>query len=408
MHTADLVTIAAVVAVAATGAVVLRSATLGAALRLTATAPAAAERIGVDTARIRAASFAVERGACSGRRRSPGRSPLPARRFGWRGAALRGIAAAAAGGMRSPRRVVAAAVVIAAAQVVGGSTWAVAVRSQRRGRGTADRSRLAAMIRRLLLLGGAAVVATFVYPIFASAPNLDRAAVALALAGPTAGRRWRPLRGVHRWWQRRSPAWALHQRAVGAARLSRPGLGGDRRGSGRRRRRACGTAVRAPGRRVIPGRFALARRRGRCRRAGAAGDHRRSVGFGPPAPLSIPLGATKSAVLTPLGDFHALLAAAALSAALAALMLSGAGWVWRWRAVGSDRARAAASGLRPLVSDATALALAGLLAALSGALAAHVTRLASTDSFAPDVAALHSSRLWPPGATRSARQPWPW
>src|SRR6202022_4213941 len=67
--------------------------------------------------------------------------------------------------------------------------------------------------------------------------------------------------------------------------------------------------------------------------------------------------------------------------------------LWRglgrgWRAVGSDRARAAASGLRPLASDATALALAGLLAALSGGLVAHVTRLATPESFAPDVAAL--------------------
>src|SRR6202011_1324880 len=88
---------------------------------------------------------------------------------------------------------------------------------------------LAAMTRRLLLLAGAAVVAAFVYPIFASAPNLDRAAVALALAGPAAGaavaaaaggpppvgapgRRgglpWLPRLGARPWWPRHSPGWA--------------------------------------------------------------------------------------------------------------------------------------------------------------------------------------------------------
>jgi branched-chain amino acid transport system permease protein len=119
VHTADLVTIAAVVAVAATGAVVLRSTTLGAALRLTATAPAAAERIGVDTARIRAASFAVG-GALVAGAVLLGVARFPLAASGGVVLALRGIAAAAAGGMRSPARVVAAAVVIAAAQVVGG------------------------------------------------------------------------------------------------------------------------------------------------------------------------------------------------------------------------------------------------------------------------------------------------
>lgn len=119
VHTADLVTIAAVVTVAATGAVVLRSTTLGAALRLTATAPAAAERIGVDTARIRAASFAVG-GALVAGAVLLGVARFPLAASGGVVLALRGIAAAAAGGMRSPARVVAAAVIIAAAQVVGG------------------------------------------------------------------------------------------------------------------------------------------------------------------------------------------------------------------------------------------------------------------------------------------------
>jgi branched-chain amino acid transport system permease protein len=119
VHTADLVTISVVVAVAATGAVVLRSTTLGAALRLTATAPAVAERIGVDTARIRAASFAVG-GALVAGAVLLGVARFPLAASGGVVLALRGIAAAAAGGMRSPARVVTAAVIIAAAQVVGG------------------------------------------------------------------------------------------------------------------------------------------------------------------------------------------------------------------------------------------------------------------------------------------------
>ena len=119
VHVADLVTVAVVVAVAAAGAVVLRSTTVGAALRVTAIAPAAAERIGVDTARVRAASFAAGGAlAVAAILLGVGRFPLAA--SGGVVLALRGIAAAAAGGMRSPGRVVTAAVVIAAAQVVGG------------------------------------------------------------------------------------------------------------------------------------------------------------------------------------------------------------------------------------------------------------------------------------------------
>ena len=119
VHVADLVTVAVVVAVAAAGAVVLRSTTVGAALRVTATAPGAAERIGVDTGRVRAASFAAGGAlAVAAILLGVGRFPLAA--SGGVVLALRGIAAAAAGGMRSPGRVVTAAVVIAAAQVVGG------------------------------------------------------------------------------------------------------------------------------------------------------------------------------------------------------------------------------------------------------------------------------------------------
>ena len=244
------------------------------------------------------------------------------------------------------------------------------------------------MTRRLLLLAGAAVVAAFVYPIFASAPNLDRAAVALALAGPAAGAAvaaaaGRPplvaaaLAGVGAY---TSGLLALHGVPVPLSALIGTGAGA-----------AAGALVallcaRLDGATFLVATLLLAIAGGAAVQALPAITGAQA-GLGPLPPLSLPLGANRSAVLTPLGDFHALLAAATLSAALGALML------WRglgpgWRAVGSDRARAAASGLRPLASDATALALAGLLAALSGGLAAHVTRLATPESFAPDVAAL--------------------
>jgi len=119
IHTADLVTIAVVAVTALLAAALLRSSTIGAALRVTAAAPAAAERIGVDTARVRVAAFAAGGTlAAIAVLLGVGRFPLTA--GGGVVLALRGIAAAAAGGMRSPGRVVAAAAVIAAAEVVGG------------------------------------------------------------------------------------------------------------------------------------------------------------------------------------------------------------------------------------------------------------------------------------------------
>jgi len=119
VHVSDLVTIAAVVATALTVAAVLRSSTVGAALRLTAGAPAAAERIGVDTARVRLAAYAAG-GALAAAAVMLGAGRFPLTAGGGAVLALRGIAAAAAGSMRSPVRVVAAAVVIAVAEVVGG------------------------------------------------------------------------------------------------------------------------------------------------------------------------------------------------------------------------------------------------------------------------------------------------
>lgn len=118
VHVADLLTIGVVAGAAAGGAVVLRSTSLGAALRLTAGAPEAAERIGVDTARMRAAAFAAGGVIVTGAvLLGVARFPLVA--SGGVALALRGIAAAAAGGMRSPVRIIGAACVLGAAEVVG-------------------------------------------------------------------------------------------------------------------------------------------------------------------------------------------------------------------------------------------------------------------------------------------------
>jgi branched-chain amino acid transport system permease protein len=119
VHVADLVTIAAVALTAGLAVVTLRSTSVGAALRITAAAPDLAERLGVDTARVRMAAFAFGGGlATVAILLGVARFPLAA--GGGVVLALRGIAAASAGRMRSPGLVVAAAVAIAAAQVVGG------------------------------------------------------------------------------------------------------------------------------------------------------------------------------------------------------------------------------------------------------------------------------------------------
>ena len=119
VHVADLVTVAVVAGVATGAALLLRTSTVGASLRVTASAPVAAERIGVDTARVRFLAFAVGGALAAGAAMlGAGRFPLMA--GGGVVLALRGIAAALAGGMRSPLRVVGAAVLIAVAEVVGG------------------------------------------------------------------------------------------------------------------------------------------------------------------------------------------------------------------------------------------------------------------------------------------------
>ena len=116
---ADLVTIAAVLLVAAAGAAVLRTTSVGAALRLTAASPQAAELIGVDTQRLRTASFAAG-GALAAGAVLLGVNHFPLSAGGGVVLAFRGIAAAVGGGLRSPAAAVLCAVAIAAGQVIGG------------------------------------------------------------------------------------------------------------------------------------------------------------------------------------------------------------------------------------------------------------------------------------------------
>ena len=86
---------------------------------VTAAAPEAAERLGVNTATVRMVAFAMG-GALATIAILLGVARFPLAAGGGVTLALRGIAAASAGRMRSPARVVAAAVAIAAVQVVGG------------------------------------------------------------------------------------------------------------------------------------------------------------------------------------------------------------------------------------------------------------------------------------------------
>jgi ABC-type branched-subunit amino acid transport system ATPase component/ABC-type branched-subunit amino acid transport system permease subunit len=111
------------------------------------------------------------------------------------------------------------------------------------------------------------------------------------------------------------------------------------------------------------------------------------AGLGPLPALGTSLPGDRVLNLTPTGDLHAALAAALAVTVLTALLLSG-GIGARWRAVGSDRSRAAGSGLRPLRAEVTVLALAGALAGAGGALGAHISAVATPDLFAADVVAL--------------------
>lgn len=119
VHEYDLVVIAAVVVVAGAGILVVRTPRIGAALRLTANAPRVAERLGVDTGRVRTASFALG-GVLATGAVLLGAARFPLAASGVVALPFRGIAAAAAGRMVSPATILGAAVIIAAAEVVGG------------------------------------------------------------------------------------------------------------------------------------------------------------------------------------------------------------------------------------------------------------------------------------------------
>ncbi|MBV8301666.1 MAG: ATP-binding cassette domain-containing protein [Candidatus Dormibacteraeota bacterium] len=247
---------------------------------------------------------------------------------------------------------------------------------------------MAPLTRRLAALVAGCVVAAIVYPMVASGPDLDRAALALGLAGPAAGAALaaaagRPplaaaaLAGVGAYV---SGLAAIHGVPVPAAVVLGAVAGGAAGGAVA----AIGLRLDAPVFLVMTLLLALA--------AGAAVQALPSLtggqsGLGPLPSLSLPLGGGRTAVLTPVGDFHALLAAAlAVTVAAAVLLERGPGPAWR--AVGSDRERAGDTGIRPATAELTVLAAAGLIAAFAGALAAHVARAADPQSFAPDVAAL--------------------
>jgi branched-subunit amino acid ABC-type transport system permease component len=118
LRVADVVTVGAAAVIAAGGTWVLRRTLAGAALRATASGPDSAELIGVDTARVRTAAFAVAGGlAALAAMLAAGRLPLAA--TAGVPLALKGIAAAVAGGLRSPLTVCAGALAIGAVQVVG-------------------------------------------------------------------------------------------------------------------------------------------------------------------------------------------------------------------------------------------------------------------------------------------------
>ena len=111
------------------------------------------------------------------------------------------------------------------------------------------------------------------------------------------------------------------------------------------------------------------------------------AGLGPLPALGTNLPGSRVLRLTPSGDLHASLAAALLITVVAVILLGGRRGAL-WRAVGSDRLRAVASGLRPLAAEVVAMAAAGALAGFGGALSAHINGVATPDAFAADVVAL--------------------
>jgi branched-chain amino acid transport system permease protein len=119
LRASDLVTLAVVFAVALAVAALVSRTGFGAALRVTAASPAAAEDLGVDTARLRLAAFAAAGAlaALGAVLASPRVAPAPAAGVAL---TLKAVAAAAAGGFASPLSVCAGAVLIGGVEVVAG------------------------------------------------------------------------------------------------------------------------------------------------------------------------------------------------------------------------------------------------------------------------------------------------
>lgn len=119
VRASDLVTVAVVAVVAAGAAAVIRRTRFGAALRVTAASPAAAEDIGVDTSRLRLAAFAAAGAlAALGAVLASARvAPAPAAGVPL---ALRAVAAAAAGGLATPLSVGVGALLVGGVEVVAG------------------------------------------------------------------------------------------------------------------------------------------------------------------------------------------------------------------------------------------------------------------------------------------------
>ena len=110
-------------------------------------------------------------------------------------------------------------------------------------------------------------------------------------------------------------------------------------------------------------------------------------GLSVPPLLQVSLSDGRVASLSSAGTMHLMLGLATLTALLCGLLLR-RGPGPRWRAVGSDRARAAQTGLGPLRAEIGAAMVAAGLAGLNGAVAAHLLQLATPQSFGIEAAAL--------------------
>jgi len=122
LRASDLLTIGVVAALAVVAALVLRRTRAGAALRVTAATPDAAELCGVDTGRVRLVAFAVAGGlAALGALLAAGR--VAPSMGGAVALTLKGVAGAVVGGVRSPGGACLGALAIGTVEVLGGYWW---------------------------------------------------------------------------------------------------------------------------------------------------------------------------------------------------------------------------------------------------------------------------------------------